>query len=84
MNNLNLWEQLKKINEKCEWIDLSHEVSENTPHWHGFSSLKSSVLYDIEKDGYTSLNNESDMNLEETIRIAKTPWLDQFDDDDKK
>lgn len=54
MNNLNLWEQLKKINEKCEWIDLSHEVSENTPHWHGFSSLKSSVLYDIEKDGFTT------------------------------
>ena len=39
---------------------------------------------DIEKEGYTSLNNNSDKNLEEIIRIAKTPWLDQFDDDDKK
>ena len=39
---------------------------------------------DIEKEGHTSLNDDWDKNLEETIRIAKTPWLDQFDDDDKK
>ena len=39
---------------------------------------------DIEKEGHTSLNDNWDKNLEETIRIAKTPWLDQFDDDDKK
>lgn len=36
---------------------------------------------DIEKDGITTRSEEWDMNLEETIRIAKTPWLD--DDDDK-
>lgn len=36
---------------------------------------------DIERDGLTTRNEEWDMNLEETIRIAKTPWLD--DDDDK-
>ena len=36
---------------------------------------------DIERDGVTTRSEEWDRNLEETIRIAKTPWLD--DDDDK-
>ena len=36
---------------------------------------------DIERDGVTTRSEEWDKNLEETIRIAKTPWLD--DDDDK-
>lgn len=54
MNNLNLWEELNKLKETCKWVDLSHEVSSDTPHWHGFGSLKSSTLYDIEKDGFTT------------------------------
>ena len=36
---------------------------------------------DIETEGHTSLNDNCDKNLEEIIRIAKTPWLN--DDDDK-
>ncbi len=36
---------------------------------------------DIEKEGYTTLNQNWNKNLEETIRIAKTPWLDDLDDD---
>lgn len=36
---------------------------------------------DIEKEGHTTLNDNCDKNLEEIIRIAKTPWLN--DDDDK-
>lgn len=35
---------------------------------------------DIEKEGYTPRNEVWDKNLEETIRIAKTPWLDDLDD----
>ena len=31
---------------------------------------------DIEKEGHTSISSDWDKNLEETIRIAKTPWLD--------
>ena len=38
---------------------------------------------DIEKEGHTSISNSWDKNLEETIRIAKTPWLDDIDDKDK-
>ncbi len=32
---------------------------------------------DIQSDGRTTLNSEWDKNLEETIKIAKTPWLDE-------
>ena len=39
---------------------------------------------DLENEGHTPLNENWDKNLEETIRIAKTPWLDQYDDDDDK
>ena len=35
---------------------------------------------DIEKDGITTRSEEWDRNLEETIRIAKTSWLDEDDD----
>ena len=38
---------------------------------------------DIEKEGHTSLAPDWDKNLEETIRIAKTPWLDDLDDKGK-
>ena len=36
---------------------------------------------DIEKDGMTTLGEDWDKNLEETIRIAKTPWIDSDDED---
>lgn len=52
MEKLDLWGKLNKLNDSCKWIDLSHEVSEDTPHWHGFTSLKSSILYDFDKDGF--------------------------------
>ena len=36
---------------------------------------------DIETDGVTTRSEEWDRNLAETIRIAKTPWLDDDDDE---
>ena len=36
---------------------------------------------DIEKDGMTTVTEDWNKNLEETIRIAKTPWLDSDDED---
>lgn len=36
---------------------------------------------DIEKDGITTVTNDWNKNLEETIKIAKTPWLDDDDED---
>lgn len=36
---------------------------------------------ELENEGKTSLADDWTNNLEETIRIAKTPWLDDDDDD---
>ena len=36
---------------------------------------------DLEKEGKTSIDEDWTKNLEETIRIAKTPWLDEDDED---
>lgn len=52
MNNLNLWEEFNKLKETCKWIDLSHEVSVDTPHWYGFQSLKASIAYDFDADPF--------------------------------
>jgi DNA replication protein len=37
---------------------------------------------DLENEGKTPIDDEWTKNLEETIRIAKTPWLDDDDDED--
>lgn len=44
--------------------------------------LKWRARDDIESEGTTSINENWQKNLEETIRIAKTPWLN-VDDEDK-
>ena len=36
---------------------------------------------DLQQEGHTTLNDNCDKNLEEIIRIAKTPWLNDDDDD---
>ncbi len=36
---------------------------------------------DLETEGHTPLSSEWDKNLEETIRIAKIPWVKKGDDD---
>ncbi len=36
---------------------------------------------DLENEGKTSIEDDWTNNLEETIRIAKTPWLDDDDED---
>ena len=43
--------------------------------------MKWEARNDIEKDGMTTLGDDWDKNLEETIRIAKTPWIDSDDED---
>ena len=36
---------------------------------------------ELESEGKTAIDDEWSKNLEETIRIAKTPWLDDDDED---
>lgn len=46
-----LWEQLKDWKENCEFIDLSHPLSPETPHWSGFPAMKMKRLFDY-PDGF--------------------------------
>ena len=72
-----------------EWVDkgFTDETIINALHEalsKGKKTLKSvdKILLqwqardDIEKNGYTSINDEWDKNLEETLRIIKTKWVD--------
>ena len=78
-----------------EWVDLgySDEMIINALKEalsQGKKSLRSvdKILLswakreDLETEGKTPIDDEWTKNLEETIRIAKTPWLDDDDDDE--
>ena len=45
MANLTLWEQIKELKSpKYKWVDLTHELSPETPHWFGFKPLQADLL----------------------------------------
>ena len=47
MANLTLWEQVKAWkSEQYKWVDLTHELSPETPHWYGFKPLQADLLFD--------------------------------------
>ncbi|MDR0676003.1 MAG: cyclase family protein [Elusimicrobiota bacterium] len=46
-----LWEQLDKLKTNYEWVDLSFEVSPQTPHWYGFDPLLVQEKYTFENTG---------------------------------
>lgn len=48
MMNKNLWEELNNWKNNCEWIELSHEVSPNTPHWDGFPDMSMKTIFDFD------------------------------------
>ena len=38
---------------------------------------------DVEKEGHSFMNEKWTKNIEETIEIARTPWLEDFSKDDE-
>lgn len=48
MSLTNIITQLKAQN----WLDLSHPVHADIPHFHAFSPMKSKTLFTIEQDGF--------------------------------
>jgi kynurenine formamidase len=47
MQNRQLWDVLRGLkSEWYDWVDLTHELGPQTPHWHGFDPLKAELLYD--------------------------------------
>lgn len=52
-----LWELLAGLKSGCRWLDLSLELSPQTPHWQGFKPLDVKPLYTFENtDGVFSVN----------------------------
>lgn len=47
MANTTLWNVLSDLNSpKYKWVDLTHELSPETPHWYGFNPLQQDLLFD--------------------------------------
>ena len=93
-NELNRPLQAMEFSLIREWVDFgySDEMIVNALKEalsQGKKSLRSvdkillswELRDDIERDGVTTRSEEWDRNLAETIRIAKTPWLDDDDDE---
>ena len=51
MSDTRLWQQLEDWKKNCRWVELSHVLSPETPHWSGFPAMKDSVLFDY-PDGF--------------------------------
>ena len=85
-----------EINKIGEWIDhgftdkqiidaLKEALSKDKKSLRSVDKilLKWETRDDIEKEGVSSLREDWRANIEETIKIAKTPWVN-IDDDDKE
>lgn len=51
MTNSDLWKQLQQWRKDCKWVELSYELSEETPHWSGFPAMAKTTLFDY-PDGF--------------------------------
>lgn len=47
----NLWKTLETWKNDCKFVDLSYEVSPETPHWSGFPAMKIDMPFDY-ADGF--------------------------------
>ena len=46
--NKKLWEQLDEWKKEYTWVDLSYEVSPDTPHWDGFPDMSMNTMFDFD------------------------------------
>ena len=49
---MNLWNVLSEVKENCRFVELSHVVSPDTPHWSGFPAMRNDVYYNYAEDGF--------------------------------
>lgn len=47
----NLWALCAELKENCTFVELSHDLSPETPHWSGFSPMSSETLFTY-SDGF--------------------------------
>lgn len=48
METLELWKQLTDWKQSCVWVDLSHELSVETPHWEGYPIVEVKTFADFD------------------------------------
>jgi len=46
-----LWDVIADIKANCKFVELSHEVSPETPHWSGFPDMSVETMFDY-PDGF--------------------------------
>lgn len=46
--NLKLWDQLADWKKNCKWVELTHEMSPETPHWVGFPPMKEETFLSLD------------------------------------
>ena len=39
-------EDLKNWKKNCDFVELSHEFSPDTPHWSGFPAMNAEMIFD--------------------------------------
>ena len=49
MSDLTLWKQLEQWKEQYQWVDLTHELSTDTPHWVGWPALECKEMMNLEQ-----------------------------------
>ena len=81
--NADLWHQVEQWKDDYEWVDLSREVSEETPHWTGFPAMEVEPLYNLEEDGFYvntyTLVNQYGTHVDAPIHfVADTKYLGEF------
>lgn len=51
MSTMNLWNLVKELKTShYVWVDLTHELGPETPHWYGFKPFEAQVLFDYLPD----------------------------------
>lgn len=46
-----LWELCNSLkSDEYEWIDLTHDLEADTPHWYGFGNLTKETIFDFSED----------------------------------
>lgn len=49
-----LWDMLDNWNTTCRWVDLTHELSPETPHWVGFEAMNITQTLDLDSSIFST------------------------------
>lgn len=80
---MKLWEQLNDWKQNCEWVDLSRQVSPETPHFEAFPALGAEKIFDVVEHGFTvykyTIVGQYSTHIDAPCHfVAGAPELDSF------